>query len=84
MLECEDKELLEVFKIESLMGPMLSGSNYITEDCFSELVLKLHEGRSNKKIIDLCSGKGRFLSVVADSFPKSQLFGTENDGIKCD
>ena len=77
LLECEDKELLEVFKIESLMGPMLSGSNYITEDCFSELVLKLHEGRSNKKIIDLCSGKGRFLSVAADSFPKSQLFGTE-------
>lgn len=77
LLECEDKELLEVFKIESLMGPMLSGSNYITEDCFSELVLKLHEGRSNNKIIDLCSGKGRFLSVAADSFPKSQLFGTE-------
>lgn len=77
LLECEDKELLEVFKIESLMGPMLSGSNYITEDCFSELVLKLHEGRSNNKIIDLCSGKGQFLAMAANSYRDSELFGVE-------
>lgn len=77
LLECEDKELLEAFKIESIMGPILSSSPSITEDCLSELVIKLHEGRSNKKIIDLCSGKGQFLSMAANSYKNSELFGVE-------
>lgn len=77
LLECEDKELLEAFKIESIMGPILSSSPSITEDCLSELVIKLHEGRSNKKIIDLCSGKGQFLSMAANLYKNSELFGVE-------
>ena len=77
LLECEDKELLEAFEIESIMGPMLSCSNFITEDCLSDLVIKLHEGRSNKKIIDLCSGKGRFLARAANSYKNSELSGVE-------
>lgn len=77
LLECEDKELLEAFKIESIMGPILSSSPSITEDCISELVIKLHEGRSNKKIIDLCSGKGQFLSMAANLYKNSELFGVE-------
>lgn len=77
LLECEDKELLEAFKIESIMGPILSSSPSITEDCLSELAIKLHEGRSNKKIIDLCSGKGQFLSMAANLYKNSELFGVE-------
>lgn len=77
LLECNNKELREAFKIESLMGPILSISPSITEDCLSELVIKLHEGRSNKKIIDLCSGKGQFLSMAANSYKNSELFGVE-------
>lgn len=77
LLECEDKELLEAFKIESIMGPFLTSSPTITEDCLSKLVIKLHEGRSNKKVIDLCSGKGQFLSMVANSYRNSELFGVE-------
>ena len=77
LLECEDKELLEAFKIESIMDPILSSSPSITEDCLSELVIKLHEGRSNKKIIDLCSGKGQFLSMAANLYKNSELFGVE-------
>lgn len=77
LLECNNKELREAFKIESLMGPFLTSSPSITEDCLSELVIKLHEGRSNKKIIDLCSGKGQFLSMVANSYKNSELFGVE-------
>ena len=77
LLECNNKELREAFKIESLMGPILSSGNYITEDCLSELVIKLHEGRSNKKIIDLCSGKGQFLAMAANSYRDSELFGVE-------
>lgn len=77
LLECNNKELREAFKIESLMGPILSSGNFITEDCLSELVIKLHEGRSNKKIIDLCSGKGQFLAMAANSYRDSELFGVE-------
>lgn len=77
LLECNNKELREAFKIESLMGPILSSGNSITEDCLSELVIKLHEGRSNKKIIDLCSGKGQFLSMAANLYKNSELFGVE-------
>ena len=77
LLGCKDQDLLEAFKIESIMGPMSSCSNFITEDCLSDLVIKLHEGRSNKKIIDLCSGKGRFLARAANSYKNSELFGVE-------
>ena len=77
LLECNNKELREAFKIEALMGPFLTSSPSITEDCLSELVIKLHEGRSNKKIIDLCSGKGQFLSMAANSYKNSELFGVE-------
>lgn len=77
LLECEDEELFEVFKINNMDGRFSSSNQLKTEDYISELVIKLHEGRNNKKIIDLCSGQGRFLSVVADSFPKSQLSGIE-------
>lgn len=79
LLECNNKELRDAFKIESLMGPVLACSRSITEDCLSELVIKLHEGRSNKKIIDLCSGKGRFLAMAANSYKNSELFGVEID-----
>mgnify|MGYP004432855083 CR=1 FL=1 len=79
LLECNNKELRDAFKIESLMGPVLACSHSITEDCLSELVIKLHEGRSNKKIIDLCSGKGRFLAMTANSYKNSELFGVEID-----
>ena len=77
LLKCEDKELLEVFKLDSLIGSNLSCSEDITEDYLSELVMKLHEGRSNKKIIDLCSGEGRFLAMAANSYKNSELFGVE-------
>lgn len=77
LLECEDEELLEVFKIETIMDRSSMYCECITEDYLSELVMKLHEGRSNKNIIDLCSGQGRFLSVAAKSYPKSQLTGIE-------
>ncbi len=77
LLECEDEELLEVFKIETIMDRSSMYCECITEDYLSELVMKLHEGRSNKKIIDLCSGQGRFLSVAAKSYPKSQMAGIE-------
>ena len=77
LLECEDEELFEVFKINNMDGRFSSSNQLKTEDYISELVIKLHEGRNNKKIIDLCSGQGRFLSFVADSFPKSQLSGIE-------
>lgn len=77
LLGCDDKELLEVFKLDSLMGPILSSGNYITEDYLSELVIKLHEGRSSKKIADLCSGKGQFLAMAANSYRNSELFGVE-------
>ena len=77
LLRCEDKELLEVFKLDSLMGPNLSCSQTVTEDCLSELVIKLHEGRSSKKIADLCSGKGQFLAMAANSYKNSELFGVE-------
>lgn len=77
LLGCDDKELLEVFKLDSLMGPILSSGNYITEDYLSELVIKLHEGRSSKKIADLCSGKGQFLAMAANSYRDSELFGVE-------
>lgn len=77
LLECEDEELLEVFKIETIMDRSSMYCECITEDYLSELVMKLHEGRSSKNIIDLCSGQGRFLSVAAKSYPKSQLTGIE-------
>lgn len=77
LLECEDEELLEVFKIETIMDRSSMYCECITEDYLSELVMKLHEGRSNKNIIDLCLGQGRFLSVAAKSYPKSQLTGIE-------
>lgn len=77
LLGCDDKELLEVFKLDSLMGPNLLCSQTMTEDYISELVIKLHEGRSSKKIADLCSGKGQFLAMAANSYRDSELFGIE-------
>lgn len=77
LLGCDDKELLEVFKLDSLMGPNLLCSQTMTEDYISELVIKLHEGRSIKKIADLCSGKGQFLAMAANSYGNSELFGVE-------
>jgi len=43
----------------------------------NHLALKLLENKNNDEFLDICSGKGDFLTLVSSKHPKSNLYGQE-------